>query len=243
MSKRKCYAHSLGDCSPKVTSEHYISYGVLELFSQAEIRIETSNSAVSFPNKPIPIATIAANVLCKKHNEDLSNLDVAAGKFFYAVKHCMEYADKGTAPPHDVDLLHDGLLIEKWLLKVACGSLAGGICGAKHKEISDQIVRILFSMDRWPDKFRLYLKERSTVEYKGTSLRVDLVRDAVNVDILQGIRVVFSSNEFTLAFHDYVGIPGKPRIDAFDLFYIWHKDPSIIKIPKIIKLRWQGEQK
>src|SRR5438105_4635401 len=117
----KCFLAGHGTCGGKISGEHYISETVLQAIG--------SNGSVHIGGMPwqpdqtlhrLGIRSLVSNILCEVHNAGLSALDAAAGEFFRAV----DAADKHpTTLPKNTAV--DGLLIERWFLKVLCGLAAG----------------------------------------------------------------------------------------------------------------------
>jgi hypothetical protein len=90
-----------------------------------------------------------SNVLCEIHNSGLSSLDNAAGAFFRAV----DAADKRPRTLPSITSA-DGILIERWFLKVLCG-LAAGV-GFNNGTVPTKWNQLL-SGEPWPDGWGLYV--------------------------------------------------------------------------------------
>ena len=146
----KCFLHGHGICGGKISGEHYISKTVLEA-----IHSDGTAQIGGLPWQPqqtlqrIGIRSLVSNVLCETHNSQLSSLDSAAGKFFRAV----DAADKRPATLPSLTTA-DGMLIERWFLKVMCGLAAGvgfnnGVVPALWKQ--------LLCGEPWPDGWGLYV--------------------------------------------------------------------------------------
>lgn len=139
-----CYAAELGDCSGRLSGEHWISAAVLRLLAEP--------AGVSIRGAPwldgevraVPIRKLKANILCKGHNERLSWLDelapVWARKLGVGVD--ANFAD---TPPGVIT----GHGIELWLLKLLCGLGVSGNMGRDGVAVKGwrppaQWLRILF---------------------------------------------------------------------------------------------------
>ena len=120
----RCYASPLNDCSTKITGEHYISAAVLEEFS-VDGAIDIGGLAwLGDSRRELPLQALVANVLCDRHNEQLSGLDSAAGSFVRRnneVRHVLA-TQKRRMPIADATF--EGNAIERWLLKCLCGIVA-----------------------------------------------------------------------------------------------------------------------
>ena len=115
-STSKCYASLLGGCSEKLTGEHLFTEGTLgKGGSVGTIGMR------GIPNgKFVGMASATSKVLCSNHNSQLSVLDDEAIKLSKALDRF--HAEKAGQFEHKVN----GLLFERWLLKVSLGYLAAG---------------------------------------------------------------------------------------------------------------------
>ncbi len=108
-----CYARELGNCSQRKSGEHFISKSLLEKIEKSgKLNIQGPAWLSENEERIIPIKSMKANVLCKRHNSDLSGLDSAGTEFCsYLLNVKIKQAQ----------LTVDGQEIERWLLKVLCG--------------------------------------------------------------------------------------------------------------------------
>ena len=74
----KCWARSLGNCSDKISKEHFVTEG---LFPTSVVRIK-GFSWCRDEAQEIPVATLATKILCTTHNSRLSPVDASAIKAF-----------------------------------------------------------------------------------------------------------------------------------------------------------------
>lgn len=112
-----CWSDVLGNCKGPQSEEHYVSQSVIG-------RSEVTVSGFEFLRgqmRTLPAKRVARNMLCKGHNEALSDLDAAAGHFFEIVKTFMHRAAtraRGGRKRGGIDVYNvDGALVERWLLK------------------------------------------------------------------------------------------------------------------------------
>src|SRR5438552_6768618 len=81
-----CWASAMGDCSAKQSVEHYVTRG---LWSASAIMI----SGFNWQNgeaKTLPVATLETKILCKSHNERLSEVDAEATRIFRFIGEALE---------------------------------------------------------------------------------------------------------------------------------------------------------
>ncbi len=159
---QKCYARSLKNCSPTISREHYISQGILERISDGNIiGVSGIPGIPAGQMKQIGVESLAAKVLCEKHNSELSSLDNTGIKFFDTLDEInREISDLGQSGV-GCDKTICGLDMERWMLKVTLGSVAARI--AHRGELTgtmltmDYWVSVLFGLESMPQGCGLYL--------------------------------------------------------------------------------------
>ncbi len=110
--KRNCYANSLGGCNT-ISGEHIVTRS---LFGDGPVLTR----GLQVPHDtPVGIDRLVANILCQKHNSELSPLDSEAKKLGDA---CLSFIRSVRSSSVTVS----GHLIERWLLKLALGSSVSG---------------------------------------------------------------------------------------------------------------------
>jgi hypothetical protein len=122
-----CWALCLGDCGEGMTGEHLVSKS---LFDTNEIIVQGFPWCLDTPKK-IGLASLVANILCKKHNSALSELDTAASnasKVFREAVHLNHVRQKlKRQPAWNVKRYRiDGPRLERWFLKTLINISFGG---------------------------------------------------------------------------------------------------------------------
>jgi len=157
----RCYANSLQDCSSKISGEHIISNNILELFEQNKsIKV----TGLPFIEKEafnlLSRKSLVSNILCTKHNHDISAYDAEAGKLFRSIINFDN--DFYQANPTNEHIFLNGGFIEKWMLKIVCGLIAAGhIASGKIRtsvQLNDIYINLLFTDGVWPPHWGLYFK-------------------------------------------------------------------------------------
>lgn len=112
---RKCYAHTIGNCSGKLSREHLISRSILD-------EIVTLEGSKDIPSMSLNRDSITAKILCQKHNAELSPFDAEAAKIANALVmprtgmrqgEVLRRRDQG-----EITYLN-GLYLERWFAKTA----------------------------------------------------------------------------------------------------------------------------
>lgn len=125
VSCQGCYVAFTNDCSPKLSSEHWLSKRIiLELFPKGKVPIY----GLRGPGQSIvQTGDFAAHILCERHNNALSKLDATAVEVFKTLRHYQK--DQQTQPdPHGSEFdLFSGECLERWMLKLLWGGVAAGV--------------------------------------------------------------------------------------------------------------------
>lgn len=146
----KCFLEGWGNCSGKMSREHYISKNVLNALStRGGVEVGGLNWQPNKTLQRIGIQALVAKVLCQTHNSQLSELDTTAGNLYKA----LNAADKDFANLPCMSQF-DGLLTEKWFLKVLCGLAASGTIN--NGEIPESWKAVL-NGDPLPEHWGMYL--------------------------------------------------------------------------------------
>jgi hypothetical protein len=107
----------LGDCSDTQSREHYISKG---LFGEGSVKLKGLPWCKT-EEVTIGLASAAAKILCKRHNERLSPLDDEAIKTFDSLREAFRLQEiQKKLPPRVWCVRHyriNGRILERWFLK------------------------------------------------------------------------------------------------------------------------------
>jgi hypothetical protein len=132
----RCYLAGYGNCSDKITKEHFISRNILERL--APLRFE--NAGHFFGGKQVVevgVDSFSAKVLCDAHNGALSPLDAAAGQTFQTIQ-ALGADLLGVADPNRrlaAFYVGSGIDMERWLIKVFLGLVAAGKIRAESSRV------------------------------------------------------------------------------------------------------------
>lgn len=145
---KKCWAKALGGCD-SLSGEHVVSHSVLR-FGGEHV---TTQGMQRVPDGPKASAGLKANILCRRHNALLSPLDATA-------QDVMRFAQALIDSRYCDDVVFDGRLLERWLLKTTMNSLAAG-WGDELKWLPDlQVVQSIFGFVSVPEGCGLHLVDR-----------------------------------------------------------------------------------
>jgi hypothetical protein len=222
----KCYANADGNCSSKISKEHFISANYLEqiqLNNTAKVAGLTWQAPETF--NLVPVKTMASNILCERHNNALSPLDAVFGSFAETVR---EFDRPGSTHSEAREI--SGSDIELWMLKCLVGLTASGnVKGTLKPECSD----ILFGRIDWPEGWGLYFANQAGEQiYHSNSLLIETMVSPDNVVLLG--KLFIQGLPFLLV----MGKPDNPQNVG-----VWRPATIIFKSPdseKTITLSWDG---
>ncbi len=168
--------------------------------------------------KKLPISALASNILCKRHNSDLSALDAVGEKLVDHLERVEHEFQAGDRRPWIWVL--NGHDVERWLLKTLAGLLlskSGRTTAgeALSPEISRAWVEMLFGMRSFPPTWGLYVVGElgHTVATEPKKYNFAPVSVAGNV---VGVRAELVGHAFTLLMTE----PGRPlgAIDEHSIY-------------------------
>ena len=180
-----CWASGIGDCSAKQSVEHYVTRG---LWSASAIMI----SGFNWQNgeaKTLPVATLETKILCKSHNERLSEVDAEATRIFRFIGEALEtfqHWQKQQPTKKQVFPTRyqaDGQLFERWCAK----TLIDFVCveksdtrwhdtGAAVLDPPIDAVNAMYGITTFEHPMGFYLAQESIEKPQ------DVLREALTVD-------------------------------------------------------------
>lgn len=161
----KCYAQCLGDCDDEITAEHYISKNILDRHGD-NFLISGMHWQAPGESKVLTSSTLLSRILCKRHNNALSDLDNRIGALFDVLRQLktpMARRDEHRLKELRIHKAFWGQDLERWMLKTYLGNIFSGnsvYLGQKIPRgtpIPDDQVRALFCPEPWPADWGLYL--------------------------------------------------------------------------------------
>ncbi|NMN99295.1 hypothetical protein [Antrihabitans stalactiti] len=152
----KCYANSRGGCSTKISGEHYVSHALIKLytFDDPSVVIKpTANYRIPVDIKP---KNFVANVLCTRHNNDLSDADSTALDFATFLRDiAIRYKNGGGewGPAETIEVSGDDF--QRWVLKLIITHAAADVFTEGDGKrvttiIPDESIDLLLDRAEWP---------------------------------------------------------------------------------------------
>ena len=102
-----------------------MSEGALQIWARGQQRIELRGLSWMEDDDmhPVPIKTLASNILCKDHNSALSPLDALGKRWMEHLRKVNADINSVTSPRPITILFVNGHDLERWMLKMLCGLL------------------------------------------------------------------------------------------------------------------------
>ena len=210
-----CYAVHLGNCAGGRSREHYISESVLEI-AGTSIQISGFPWQRAGETADVGAASLAAKILCGRHNEQLFPVDSAGKGFLAGLKSSFQEASEGgfsnkTYQTH-------GKLLELWLLKVLCGTLR-----LRRVAVPEKWIDILFQREPWPVGTGMHiLVAPGAAAWYFTLVRVILVTATEDPTQIRGAKFGIGGLAVLLAF-------GRPRLTEPGMEAIYRPESVLIE--------------
>jgi hypothetical protein len=210
----RCFASALGNCSTKISREHYISHSLIreieKTYTPSE-QLKVGGFPWQTPNelREVSPSTLASKVLCERHNNSLSQLDSVGGGFFHAFHQI--HNELRTHPAPRRYYLFNGHDVERWMLKTLCGVIASGSTNNIPKDVRPpmEYLKCLFRGEKLPSTWGLYLlAELGKRKEASGGVSLATISDG---RIVHGLIVQILAFSFVLAVH---AIPEKTGLLA-----------------------------
>lgn len=173
----KCMFSFSKNCCQKISREHYISEGILDLISR-EKRINVKGIAGFGSESFTQISkdSLVVKSLCIRHNTSASPLDAEALRLMKAL---FEIDDSFTEPHFKPKLfLFSGVDIERWMIKTVVGMISARNIRFQGIPFPDSIVdvwsRYLYHPSEMPENLGLCISRRFGTafhDYRGVDFR------------------------------------------------------------------------
>lgn len=113
-----CYARGLNDCSTDISGEHLFSEVTLNLIAGQDGKVTRTGYPWQEEGdlQSLTPSNCKANVLCKRHNNALSPIDAAIGRFLKAILNTPNFLRNQDLRV----LILSGDDLERWILKTLC---------------------------------------------------------------------------------------------------------------------------
>jgi len=156
-----CWASKLNDCCNNFSREHLVS---ASLFPKSNSIFVQGFKWCLNEKREIGLASLTSKILCKHHNNSLSELDTAAGHAFNNFEYISRLITEAneTNGRFKVKETHiNALLLERWLLKTLiniCYEQNQLIGSGSEPGIPDEnLVRICFGKSKFTDGAGMYI--------------------------------------------------------------------------------------
>ncbi|MGW0050544.1 hypothetical protein [Nocardia cyriacigeorgica] len=165
-----CYLNLHGGCSTKISGEHYVSHGLIKLytFDDPTAKILHDNGfGIPYPVAP---KKFVAKVLCTNHNKAMSPADSAALKFAEFLRGIALQWLNGNGEwgnPEEIDVSGDDF--QRWVLKLlATHAAASAFSDGSDRvttAIPDEAVHLLLDKAAWPRTWGICVAAKPGNEY------------------------------------------------------------------------------
>jgi hypothetical protein len=160
-----CYAVAANDCDGPITSEHWLSKGIIKATTiDGTTALISGTPWLGGSQRKIGVGSLGSKVLCERHNSALSPADTTAIVTFESLSRYQNDFAEHRHLDDDGFTLVSGPLFERWLLKLVWGAVAsgnlgiGGVAVQSLRTDADQgvLVEFLFRGGSLPDGWGFY---------------------------------------------------------------------------------------
>jgi hypothetical protein len=153
--------------------------------------------------RQLPTASVASNVLCKRHNEALSPLDHVARRFFEAFDKIAKSFRAVPITNNGRTFLFNGHDIERWMLKTLCGFVASRNAATKSARITGwrpevKWLKILFGEEPFAPQWGLHFLGSIGEEAK-VDRNLSLAPLSNSESVVYGMLLTLTGRRFLLA--------------------------------------------
>ena len=134
-SHPSCYLSHTGDCSKKLSAEHYVSAALLRALGD-KLLVGGMPWLRNGETKVVGINSLTAKVLCTRHNEALSPLDGEAARLFRTIKLVAAELDQKSLARRPKQYILSGEDLERWMAKLLMGTFRGKILARNAQPLS-----------------------------------------------------------------------------------------------------------
>lgn len=184
-----CWAHSIGGCSSKMSREHVVSKALF-VGGQVDVR---GLPWCKNETKRIGLANLTTKVLCKSHNERLSDVDSAGAQAFDVFRRMTETSNarkkmkRGSWQVKRYEV--NGPLLERWFLKTLInfcveGSVPMGRENLAVGVVPPRLVQVAYGLTPFAGRSGLYSIVRSGMQINSTDTLefAPLIKDGHHVE-------------------------------------------------------------
>ncbi|MEV4618561.1 hypothetical protein AB0J74_07635 [Asanoa sp. NPDC049573] len=161
----RCWASSRGGCDQKISLEHYVSETVLGVLGIEHLRSVAHTGGRA--DVSISRRKFGSNVLCRRHNSDLSHLDAHARLLFLTQRLLRAEINAVGFTPENEQIDISGDLLEKWLLKCLVAQSVAKVFTSRSEQLHPpdlaQVAALVFDETPWPHRWGLWMRHRPDI--------------------------------------------------------------------------------
>jgi hypothetical protein len=150
----KCYANTRGGCSTKISGEHYVSHGLINLYGNNDPAKTIQHRSGKGVGHPVTPKNFKANILCQKHNTALHPADDAALAFASFLRRIAIQYDAGAGEWGETEeITISGDDMQRWVLKLFLNhAVTGHFEVQQRKDVTfpPEAIDLLLDRGAWP---------------------------------------------------------------------------------------------
>lgn len=153
---QKCYANTRGGCSTKVSGEHFISECLIKLYTFGDPNVKIKHDTGHGVQQFVSPKQFKTNILCDKHNSDLSKADDAALAFATFIRAiALQYLNGAGDWGEEEEITISGEDFQIWVLKLILNHAVGKAFNGRKVEFPPESIDLLLGRAMWPRNWGL----------------------------------------------------------------------------------------
>ena len=151
----KCYLNKYGGCSKEKSGEHFISHGLIKLYSFDDPDVKVKHDNGYGIREFVSPHKFVANILCKEHNTALGPADAAAlkfAKFLFNISTSYKCGAGDWGEPEEITISGDDF--QNWMLKLILNHVVGKAFSHQQGEFvspfATEAIDLLLGLAMWP---------------------------------------------------------------------------------------------
>lgn len=156
----KCYLNKYGGCSTKISGEHFVTHSIIKLQSFDDPNVKVKHDTGYGIREFVQPKKFVANILCRNHNSQLSDVDDAAlevTKFLWNISTTYKCGTGEWGEPADITVSGDDF--QRWVLKLLLNHVIGKAFAHQKGEFVSpyppECVDLLLGRVMWPSGWGL----------------------------------------------------------------------------------------
>lgn len=151
-----CYANTRGGCSRGKSGEHFISHGLIKLYTFDDPDVKIKHDTGYGIREFVSPKKFVSNILCRNHNTALGSADATALEFARFIRRiALDFRNGAGKWGEDEEITISGENLQIWVLKLILNHAVGKAFNGVKVEFPPEAVDLLLRRAMWPRNWGL----------------------------------------------------------------------------------------